>query len=164
MRAAFAFSPAGRYIIAASTVWQPQLHIFDCEKNALLGTFGEFSALPQRLAWANTEKYLAMATADGKSPVIRLWDAKDDSAIFAGNPVGATAASDAMERQTYEAEFGEEGAFSGYGCTMLSPDAKSLATVVEIKGDWADDSILLLKCAVLSQTRHPCGAEDTSAI
>ena len=50
---------------------------------------------------------------------------------------------DWFERQTYEAEFGEEGAFGGYGRTVFSPDEKSLASVIEIHGDWADDSIVL---------------------
>jgi hypothetical protein len=50
---------------------------------------------------------------------------------------------DWFERQTYEAEFGEEGAFGGYGRTSFSPDEKSLASVIEIRGDWADDSIVL---------------------
>ena len=50
---------------------------------------------------------------------------------------------DGFERQTYEAEFGEEGAFGGYGRTAFSPDEKILASVIEIRGDWADDSIVL---------------------
>ena len=58
---------------------------------------------------------------------------------------------DWFERQTYEAEFGEEGAFSGYGRTAFSPDGKTLASVVEIRGDWADDSIVFADAATLAK-------------
>ena len=150
-RAAFAFSPTARHIVAASTAWQSRLHILDCRNNTLLGAFGHFSALPRWLAWSNTEKYLAMATADAKSSVVRLWQATENPVIFAGEPLSTTGASASMERQTYEAEFGDEGAFSGYGCTVFGPDDKSLATVVEFKGDWADDSILLISVPSLEK-------------
>lgn len=151
VRAAFAFSPTARHIVAASTAWQSRLHILDRQKNAFLGAFGEFSSLPRRLAWSNAEKYFAMATADAKSPVVRLWQATENPVFFAGEPMSTTAASASMERQTYEAEFGDEGAFSGYGCTVFGPDDKSLATVVEFKGDWADDSILFMSVPSLEK-------------
>jgi WD40 repeat protein len=153
--AAFAFSSTGLRIVAASTAWQPRLHSLDRRKNTLLGTFGEFTTLPRQLAWSNAEKYFAVATADAKNPVVRLWQTSEHSALFAGEPLSTTAASDSMERQTYEAEFGDEGAFSGYGCTAFSPDDKSLATALEIKGDWADDSIVLMSVPTLEkQTIH----------
>ena len=142
-RTAFAWSPAARYIVAASTDWQAQLHVFDCHERTIVGTFGQFSALPRRLAWSNAERYLAVATHDPKSASLQLWQKTENGVPFGGKPVSTLAASDSMERQTYEAEFGDEGAFSGYGQTLFSPDEKSLASVIEINGDWADDSILL---------------------
>jgi hypothetical protein len=150
-RAIFAFSPTARHIAAASTAWPSELHILDGQKNTLLGAFGEFSTLPRRLAWSNTEKYFAMPTADVKSPVVRLWQATENPALFTGEPKSTTAALASMERQTYEAEFGDEGAFSGYGCTVFRPDDKSLATILEFKGEWADDSILLLSVPSLEK-------------
>ena len=62
---------------------------------------------------------------------------------FAQSPTKEMGVPDGFERQTYEAEFGEEGAFGGYGRTAFSPDEKILASVIEIRGDWADDSIVL---------------------
>ena len=50
---------------------------------------------------------------------------------------------DGFERQTYEAEFGEEGGFRDTGARRSAPDGTTLASVVEIRGDWADDSIVL---------------------
>jgi WD40 repeat protein len=125
--------------------------VLDYETGALLSAFGDFATLPRRLAWSNSERYFAVATADDKSPEVRLWHAAAGSVLFAGKPLSTMAASDSMERQTYEAEFGDEGAFSGYGRTAFSPDAESLATVIEINGDWADDSILLMKVPSLEK-------------
>ena len=68
-------------------------------------------------------------------------------------PLGQTGVPDWLERQTYEAEFGEEGAFHGYGKTAFSPDGKSLASVIEIQGDWADDSILLAEIPSLARVK-----------
>jgi WD40 repeat protein len=149
--AAFAFSPDGRYLVAASTAWHPSLHMFDCRQNAFLGTFGEFSAFPQRLVWSNTAKHLAMDTAEGKNPVLRLWQSSGSVVPFAGAALRTTSSADAMERQTYEAEFGEEGAFSGYGYSAFNPDERLLASILEIKGDWADDSILLMNVPSLEK-------------
>lgn len=117
----------------------------------LLGTFGEFTAFPRRMAWSNAEKYFAVTTADAKNSAVRLWQASENSVLFAGSPLSAMGASESMERQTYEAEFGDEGAFSGYGCIAFSPDEKSLATVVEFQGDWADDSILMMNVPSLAK-------------
>ncbi|MGD0962371.1 MAG: hypothetical protein ABSA57_00560 [Candidatus Acidiferrales bacterium] len=67
---------------------------------------------------------------------------------FAGGELGPP---DGVERQTYEAEFGDDGAFSGYGSTVFSPNGKLLASAVQIQGEWADDSILIAEVPGLQE-------------
>jgi WD40 repeat protein len=149
---AFAWSPGSRYLVAASELWRERaLHIFDLHSKMLLGTFGEFTTFPARLEWSATGAYFATASAGGKRASLRLWAAVRDAIPFPSLPAHEMGLPDWFERQTYEAEFGEEGAFSGYGRTAFSPDGKTLASVVEIRGDWADDSIVLVDAATLAK-------------
>lgn len=141
--AAFAWSPSARQLVAAYGAWQPALHIFDLQRKALLGTFGEFSRFPGTLVWSEQGHYFAAASAGGNKASLRLWKASDGVLPFTSAPTSEIGIPDGFERQTYEAEFGEEGAFGGYGPTFFSPDQKLLASVIEIHGDWADDSIVL---------------------
>jgi WD40 repeat protein len=141
--AAFAWSPSARQLVTAWGAWQPALHIFDLQGKMLLGTFGEFSNFPGTLAWSEQGNYFAAASAGGKKSSLRLWKASGDALPFTSAPTSEMGIPNGFERQTYEAEFGEEGAFGGYGRTTFSPDEKLLASVVEIHGDWADDSIVL---------------------
>jgi hypothetical protein len=140
---AFAWSPSARHLVAAWGAWQPALHIFDLHGKTLLGTFGEFSNFPGTLVWSDQGNHFAAAAGGGKRASLRLWAAGGDALPFAAAPTSEMGIPDWFERQTYEAEFGEEGAFGGYGRTVFSPDEKSLASVIEIHGDWADDSIVL---------------------
>jgi WD40 repeat protein len=149
---AFAWSPGSRYLVAASELWRERaLHIFDLHSKMLLGTFGEYTTFPARLEWSTTGAYFAAASAGGKRASLRLWTAIRDAIPFPSLPTHEMGLPDWFERQTYEAEFGEEGAFSGYGRTAFSPDGKTLASVVEIRGDWADDSIVLVDAATLAK-------------
>jgi WD40 repeat protein len=141
--AAFAWSPSARQLVAAWGAWQPALHIFDLQGKMLLGTFGDFNNFPGTLAWSEQGNYFAAASAGGKKASLRLWTAPGDTLPFSAAPTSELGIPDGFERQTYEAEFGEEGAFGGYGRTTFSPDEKLLTSVIEIHGDWADDSIVL---------------------
>jgi hypothetical protein len=141
--AAFAWSPSARHLVAAWGAWRPALHIFDLHGKMLLGTFGEFGNFPSTLVWSDQGDHFAAAARGGKRASLRLWAAGDDALPFTAAPTSEMGIPDWFERQTYEAEFGEEGAFGGYGRTAFSPDEKSLASVIEIHGDWADDSIVL---------------------
>jgi hypothetical protein len=148
--AAFAWSPGSRYLVAASKLWcERGLHIFDLHSKMLLGTFGEFTTFPSRLEWPAAGGYFAAASAGGKRASLRLWTAGKDAIPFPAVPTHEMGLPDWFERQTYEAEFGEEGAFAGYGSLAFSPDEKTLASVVEIRGDWADDSIVFVDAATL---------------
>jgi WD40 repeat protein len=150
--AALAWSPGARYLVAARRAWkQAALHIFDLHSKTLLGTFGEFTNFPARLEWSATGGYFAAASGGGKQASLRLWRAVADAipfSVVAGHEMGLP---EGFERQTYEAEFGEEGGFSGYGSLAFSPDGKTLASVAEIRGDWADDSIVFLDAATLQK-------------
>jgi WD40 repeat protein len=141
--AAFAWSPSARHLVVAWGAWQPALHIFDLQGKVLLGTFGDFKNFPACLAWSGAGKFFAAASAGGKGAGLRLWTTDLGAFSFAQTPTKEMGVPDGFERQTYEAEFGEEGAFGGYGRTAFSPDEKILASVIEIRGDWADDSIVL---------------------
>jgi len=78
-----------------------------------------------------------------------MWTASGGAIPFSATPTCEIGLPEGFERQTYEAEFGEEGAFAGYGSSAFSPDEATLASVVEIRGDWADDSIVFLEAGTL---------------
>jgi WD40 repeat protein len=147
--ATFAWSPTGKFLAGTWAAWQPSIHLFDLGDKEFVGSFGKFKQPPSYLAWSANEHFIAAATPGGKLASLRLWvlgehgeSIEDPTAAHAGVP-------DWLERQTYEAEFGEEGAFGGYGRTTFSPDGKSLASVIEIHGEWADDSILIAEAPSL---------------
>jgi WD40 repeat protein len=150
--ATFAWSPGSRYLVAASELWkQRALHIFDLHSKLFLGTFGELANFPARLEWSAASGFFAAASAGGKRASLRLWAAGRNAIPFSAAPTHEMGLPDWFERQTYEAEFGEEGAFAGYGSLAFSPDEKTLASVVEIRGDWADDSIVFVDAATLGK-------------
>jgi len=149
--AAFAWSPTGQYLVAALGSWRPELHLFDLsadpngdpDAHTHLNRFGEYSISPNFLAWSDSGGLFAAVSGGGKKSSLRVWKVSGNGAPLSDPPLNALQALDGIERQTYEAEFGEEGAFLGYGKTVFSPDQKSLAVTLEFKGDWADDSILI---------------------
>jgi WD40 repeat protein len=140
--ASLAWSPNAKKLVAAWGGWQPRLHIFDLRARSLDGTFGDFANVPRQLAWSEDGKYFAAASG-GKKASLRVWAACGGAPAISGSPAGELGVPGGVERQTYEAEFGDDGAFSGYGGTAFSPDGALLASVVQIQGEWADDSILI---------------------
>ena len=73
-----------------------------------------------------------------------------------GGPLGGEAAMelatpDWLEPQQAGEEFAEEGSFKGYGRAAFSPNEEALASVIEIKGEWADDSIMVADVKKLSR-------------
>ncbi len=141
--AAFAWSPTARYLVAASNAWQPEMQIFDFHANVVLGGFGTSSNCPNYLAWSGAGALFAASLAEGDKASLVLWNVSRDRAPFSGPPDATLGTPEGCERQTSESEFGDEGAFSRYGRIAFSPDEKSLAVVLEYKGEWADDSILI---------------------
>ena len=148
--AAFAWSPTARHLVAAWGGWLPELHAFDLHGKVFLGGFGDFKSFPSCVTWSDTGNYFAAASRGGGEARLRLWPASKQSAAmpFAADPVAelrAPISSDNwFQTQSVDAESGDEGVFSGFGRTAFSPDEGTLASVVEIEGEWADDSIVLL--------------------
>jgi Tol biopolymer transport system component len=149
--ASFAWSPTSRYLVAAWSAWQPELHLFDLNSKMLLGAFGEYRAFPAYLAWSETGKYFVAASSGGKLSSLRLWTARREENSLSGAPHAETGVPESIEAQAAGDEFADEGSFSGYGRTQFSPDEKSLATVLEVKGDWADDFILIAEAPSLAR-------------
>jgi WD40 repeat protein len=154
--AAFAYSPTARHLVAAWGAWPPELQVFDLHARAFLGSFGKFSNLPEALAWSASGKYLAAATLGGREASLRLWETSAESRFgmpFAGKPVAELAEmaklDDLLGTKTADAEPGDEGTFSGFGRCAFSPDEGTLAAIVRVEGEWADDSIALLDVPTL---------------
>jgi WD40 repeat protein len=147
--AAFSWSPTMRYLVAAWGAWHPALHIFDLQGKMFVGAFGEWRNFPAHLAWSDKGKYFAAASTGGKGASLRLWETGRFAAPIAGAPANEVGAPSWIEAQGYGEEFAEEGSFCGYGQTVFSPDEKLLASAVEIKGDWADDAIVVMDAPML---------------
>jgi hypothetical protein len=142
-------------------MWPAALHLFDVNKKMLLGTFRGYQVMPSGIAWSRSSRYLAVATA-GAASSLGIWEARTGELNFADSPSSELGAPAWIERQTYEAEFGEEGAFRGYGRTTFSPDERWLSSVVEFQGEWADDSIAFVDVPAMGQQQsHPAHGHIT---
>jgi len=161
MPAAFAWSPAARYLVAAWGAWRPELHVFDLQAKTFLGAFGGGSNFPSRLAWSDAGKYFAAASNGGREGRLRVWNAASESQgvmPFAGNKAAELSVAGCsswpewqeLEGADTEAPAGasfddaDGSALSGFGRCAFSPDERALASVVEFEGEWADDSIAFL--------------------
>jgi WD40 repeat protein len=154
--AAFAWSSSGRHLAVAWQAWGNRLHAFDLYQKSPLGTFGEFSNFPHSLAWSESGRYFASACAGGAEARLRLWEAVSNLR-FADPPLSEVGGTRSFEewtgRQQLDAESGDEGAFAGFGPIAFSPDESALASVVELEGEWADDSIVVLDVPTLRRLR-----------
>jgi len=159
-QAAFAWSPSGDRLVAAWGGWLPELHAFDLHAKKFLGAFGEYADFPAHLAWSDAGNYFAAASSGRDSAHVRLWEVAHRASgemPFAAAPAseitvgtcrawpdwrenGAVVGSDADET-----EFADSAAPAGFGRAAFSPDEGSLACVVEIEGEWADDSIAIVE-------------------
>ena len=154
--AAFAYSPTARQLVGAWGAWPSELHVFDLHAKAFLGAFGEFSNFPESLEWSPSGKYLAAGTLGGREARLRLWEAPAESRHgmpFAGKPEAELAAparlDDLLGEQTPEEDSTDEGIVAGFGRSAFSPDDGTLAAVVRVEGEWADDSIVLFEVPTL---------------
>ncbi|MGH9687705.1 MAG: hypothetical protein ACRD5K_11505 [Candidatus Acidiferrales bacterium] len=167
--AAFAWSPSGRHLVAAWGGWPQELHAFDLNAKTFLGAFGEFKAFPSALAWSEAGNYFAASSRGGGDSRVRLWEAsaKNTSAMpFAESPAGELIVTDCSawpewregvasenegpsECNGADADFADGAVVVGFGRAAFSPDEGSLACVVEMEGEWADDSIAILEVPTL---------------
>jgi len=141
-RASFAWSPNGHFLVAAWGLWEPALHLFDMHSKMFVGTFGEFSEFPLYATWSPSSRHFALATG-GSSSSVELWTAQSGSAVLTGPALRKIGPPDLSEPQENPGEPVDEGTFVGYGSLAFSPNERLLAAAIEIKGEWADDSILL---------------------
>ena len=154
--AAFAWSPAGRHLVAAWGGWLPELHVFDLEGKSYVGAFGDFANFPNSLAWSSSGKYFACASGGGEAARLRLWEAtaKSPSAMpFSAESCyefdAPIASNEKQLAAVSDTEMDDQGVFSGFGGTAFSPDEGSLASVLQNDGEWADDSIALVEVPTL---------------
>ena len=153
---AFAWSSTASDLVVAWQGWGSRLYAFDPHGEISLGGFGEFSTFPSHLAWSDSGKYFASACCGAAEARLRLWEAAPNSK--SGGPFAEPPLSEAGGPRSFEewfdddplgADSADECAFSGFGRIAFSPDEGTLASVVAIEGDWADDSIVLLDVPTL---------------
>lgn len=159
--AAFAWSPSGQHLVAAWGGWPRTLHAFDLNAKMFIGAFGQFDAFPAALAWSEPGNYFVATSTGGGDAGVRLWQASAEP--IGSMPFEAAAAGELSlaecsgwpewrEGAAYDDDpasaVGEpldNAAVAGFGRASFSPDEGSLACVVQIEGDWADDSIAILE-------------------
>lgn len=142
-QAAFAWRPGSQHLIAAWSAWSPELHAFDLHGKIFRGSFGEFRELPESLGWSETGRYLAATFPSTKGPALQVWEARANESPTHARLLAETGAPAKIESQAYGEGFEEEGRFRGYGHAAFSPDEQMIAAVAQIKGEWADDVLLL---------------------
>jgi WD40 repeat protein len=146
--AAFSWSPDARYLAGAWSGWAPGLHLFDLHGKLYLGNFADSKGVAATLAWSDSGDQF-VATSRGKGASLRLW--RPMGGAIGGAPAIEFSAPDWVEPQQAGEEFAEEGAFGGYGRAAFSPNEEALAAVIEFKGEWADDSILVADVATMKR-------------
>jgi len=157
--AAFAWSPNGQHLVAAWGGWLPELHAFDLTAKRYLGAFGDFANFPSHLAWSEAGNYFAATSGGAADARVRLWNVARAAsgempfAAEAANELTLHQCSDWLEWRENAAvedpgaadlDSADGAALAGFGRAAFSPDEGSLACVVEIDGEWADDSIAIL--------------------
>jgi WD40 repeat protein len=148
----FAWSPDARYLIAAWAAWPAALQLFDLHGKRHLGAFGAFSRIPSDIVWT-ADGSSAVVSSVAAEPELQLWSMPAGGAqpVVPAVPQRKLGAPDWVERQGVGADSSAAGTFFGYGKTAIRPGRPTLATVLEIEGDWADDSIVLLDAATLER-------------
>ncbi|MGH9564031.1 MAG: hypothetical protein ACRD3S_21470, partial [Terracidiphilus sp.] len=163
--AAFAWSPTGRHLVAAWGGWPQELHAFDLHAKTFLGAFGSYEVFPSWLTWSEAGNFFAVSSSGGDGARVQLWETSAKNA--AEMPFAAASARelslapcaawpewregvapdvDGAEGEVAKgADFDDDAAVAGFGRAAFSPDEGSLACVVEIEGEWADDSIAILE-------------------
>jgi WD40 repeat protein len=151
-RAAFSWSPSAQFLVAAWGLWEPALHLFDLQNKMFIGAFGEFAEFPRCTAFSPMGRYFAAGGA-GPRASLELWTAQPGQHMLAGPAIGRIGPPVAAEPQNLEDQSSGEGTFAGYGRIAFSPDERIVAAVVEIKGEWADDSILFAELPAFERQR-----------
>jgi WD40 repeat protein len=149
----FAWSPDARHLIAAWAAWPAALQLFDLEGKRHLGAFGNFSRIPSDMAWSADGRSLVVSS-NLAGPQLQLWNMRAElNGQFALPlaPERRLGEPDWIERQGVGTDSSKTGTFFAFGKTALRPGRPTIATVLEIEGDWADDSILLADAATFER-------------
>jgi WD40 repeat protein len=146
--AVFSWSPSARYLAGSWGGWPAGLHLFDLHGKLYLGRLGELGRTPGNLVWSASGDYFA-STSRGRQAALRVWDPRGGPP--GGEPTATLGTPDWLEPQQAGDEFADEGAFGGYGRAAFSPNQEALASVIEIKGEWGDDSIMVADVTKLSR-------------
>ena len=163
--AAFAWSPTGRHLVAAWGGWLPELHAFDLHAKKFLGGFGDYATFPSHLVWSEPGHYFAASSRGAQGSSVRLWEVSrlaSGEMPFTSEPASELAVATCRSWPEWnetepgadrelpgEEDFAESATLAGFGRAAISPDEGSLACVVEIEGEWADDSIAILEVPLL---------------
>lgn len=157
--AVFEFSPSGRHLAAGVASRPSELRLFDLHTKRPVATLGPLSEVPSALAWSYAGNHFAMASR-GAEAQIRVWanllresGIAGVSSATPGEISLAGLATQSGSSDSLTTLPADEEAASGFGRIDFSPDGRTLAAVVEIEGEWADDSIQLLEIPSLSKQR-----------
>lgn len=145
--AVFAWSPNEKQLVAASGVWQPELHLFDTHSLAFAGRFGLFRVYPAHLSWSRSGRYFAAASDSSENSKLTLWMPADSAEQF--DPLCEMDRRTVIEEESSSAGGDERGSFYGFGATAFRPDERVIATVLEYDGDWSDDVLILARIPTL---------------
>lgn len=150
--AAMAWSPDGAHLLAAGVAGTRGLHLFDAHRHKLKRSLNASQVAPDFLAWSNSGKFVVATSAAGEKSQLQLWKTHGNPPAPGGAPSNVLGPADWLEGQAFGEEFRSEGEFAGYGRVAFRPDEEALAVVVQRKGEWADDSLLI--CEVPSLRRR----------
>lgn len=144
-RAPFAWSPCGRYVVAAAPDGSQELHLLDVQARTHVRLLNSFEYASASLAWSGSGNYFAASFAAGDYSSIRLWRKASDQELSLGRAEGEIAVADWIAARPGNDAAEDVGSFRNYGTLALSPGDEWLAAVAEIDGDWADDYLLLAR-------------------
>jgi Tol biopolymer transport system component len=144
-RASFAWSPDGRYVVAASPDGSQELHLLDVQARSHVRLLNSFEQAPDSLTWASSGNHFAASFAAGDFSSIRVWRKASDRELSLGRADGEIAVADWIAARPGSESAEDAGSFRNYGALALSPGDEWLAVVAEIDGDWADDYLLLTR-------------------
>lgn len=141
--AAFAWSPAGESLIAASGTWQPELHCFDARAAKFTGRFAPFRVFPAHLVWSSSGKYFIASSDGSDNATLMLW--MGGSSLDEFEPLSELDRGTFADASEGNNETDDRGRFWGFGAAAFCANDKLLATVLEFDGEWSDDSIVLVR-------------------
>ncbi|MGH9716564.1 MAG: hypothetical protein ACRD4R_07545 [Candidatus Acidiferrales bacterium] len=162
--AAFAWSPTGQHLVTAWGGWLPELHAFDLDAKKFLGAFGDYVNFPSCLTWSEAGHFFASSSSGLDDARVRLWEVPPQPSgemPFAAEPASELKLADCSAWPEWresgpsdgvddaEKDVADGASLAGFGRSAFSPDEGSFACVVEIDGEWADDSIAVLEVASL---------------